>query len=67
VVPEAALEKTEHGLVPAGAGWFVVNARDARWFESDGLGAHAQFQGDTPFPELGFNIAILRPGEPSSM
>jgi hypothetical protein len=29
VVPESKLEKTEHGLVPKGEGWFVLNMRDA--------------------------------------
>jgi uncharacterized cupin superfamily protein len=67
VVPEAPLEQTEHGLVPAGEGWFVVNVRNARWFESDGLGRYTQFQGDERFPEFGFNLAILQPGEPSSL
>ena len=28
-VPEARLEKSEYGLVPAGDGWFAVNVRDA--------------------------------------
>jgi hypothetical protein len=27
VVPEAELKQTEAGLVPASAGWFVMNAR----------------------------------------
>jgi uncharacterized cupin superfamily protein len=67
VVTEAPLERTEHGLVPAGEGWFVLNVRDARWFESE-LGLYSQFEGEAArFEELGFNIAILRPGEPSSM
>jgi hypothetical protein len=38
VVPEARLEQTEAGLVPASAGWFVMNARDARWMEQPGHG-----------------------------
>jgi hypothetical protein len=29
VVPEAELEQTDAGLVPASVGWFVLNARDA--------------------------------------
>ncbi len=36
VVPEAKLDETEAGLVPASPGWFVLNARDARWFENAG-------------------------------
>ena len=34
-VPEAPLDRTENGLQAAGDGWFVVNARDAVWGESD--------------------------------
>jgi hypothetical protein len=29
VVPEAALERTEHGVVPAGEGRYVLNLLDA--------------------------------------
>ena len=36
MTPEARLEATEHGLVPDGEGWFVLNARDARWRHSEG-------------------------------
>jgi hypothetical protein len=38
MVPEAPLEQTEHGLVAAGEGWFVLNAREARWFKREGQG-----------------------------
>lgn len=31
MVPEAELDQTDSGLVPASAGWFVLNARDAHW------------------------------------
>jgi hypothetical protein len=34
---EAPLRETEHGLVPEGDGWFVLNAREARAPGSDGL------------------------------
>jgi uncharacterized cupin superfamily protein len=68
VVAEASLEKTDTGVVPTGEGWFVVNARDARWFASNGLGVYTQFEGENArFEELGFGVAILQPGEPSSM
>ena len=30
MVPEAPLEDTGAGLVPADEGWFVINARDYR-------------------------------------
>ena len=68
MVPEAPLERTDAGAFPSGEGWFVVNARDAAWFESDGLGFFAPFEGENVrFPQLGINLNILRPGEPSCM
>jgi hypothetical protein len=36
VVSEADLDETETGLVPASTGWFVLSARDARWFQRTG-------------------------------
>jgi uncharacterized cupin superfamily protein len=68
VVPEAPLESTENGLRPAGEGWFVVNVRDARWFDSHGLGAYAVFESEEArFAEVGIGIGVLRPGEPNCM
>jgi uncharacterized cupin superfamily protein len=68
VVPEAPLERTEHGLVPAGEGWFVVNVRDAQWFDTDGSGSYVSFEGeDARFAELGFGLGILNPGEPNAL
>jgi uncharacterized cupin superfamily protein len=66
-VPEAPLERTEHGLVCKDEGWFVVNAREIRWYESAGWGKHSNFGGDTHFEQLGFGIQVLGPGEPMSM
>lgn len=65
-VPEAPLEPGEGGLVPKGEGWFLVNARDARWFEGE-LGAFTPFQGEPHFPQVGVNLAVLEPGQPSCM
>ena len=45
MVPEAKLQETENGLVPEGEGWFVVNAREARWFVSDPFGEYTRFEG----------------------
>jgi uncharacterized cupin superfamily protein len=67
VVPEARLIGSEHGVVPEGAGWFVLNAREARWHEVDGLGRYCPFEGDDAFPQLGVNIHVLDPGEPMAM
>jgi hypothetical protein len=50
MVPEAPLEPTEHGLVPAGDGWFVLNARETRWWDREGRGAAGDFDGEPEFP-----------------
>jgi uncharacterized cupin superfamily protein len=67
MVPEAPLESTEHGLVPAGDGWFVLNARDARWRPSEGRGAYCIFEGEQEFPQVGVHLVALAPGEPMAM
>jgi uncharacterized cupin superfamily protein len=67
MVPEARLERTETGLVPTGEGWFVLNARDARWKHVDGRGARLDFDGEAPFPQVGINLFVLAPGEPMGM
>ena len=67
MVQEANLVRTENGLVPEGEGWYVVNAREARWYENDAFGGYVNFEGDVRFPQLGFNIAVLAPGQPACM
>jgi len=67
VVPEAEQRETEHGRVATGEGWFVVNARDARWYHVDGRSAFCDLEGDQDFRELGINVQVLRPGEPMAM
>jgi uncharacterized cupin superfamily protein len=63
VVAEAPLRETKYGLVADVDGWFVVNARAARWRESEPFGAYCDFEGKRPFRQLGFNISVLRPGQ----
>jgi uncharacterized cupin superfamily protein len=67
VIPEARLEQTEHGLVPDGDGWFVLNAKDATWRHADGRGAYSVLEGEPEFSQVGVNLVILGPGEPMSM
>jgi uncharacterized cupin superfamily protein len=69
MVPEARLEPTEAGVVPVSDGWFVLNARDARWRVSEGRGTFSRFEGegDLVFPQVGVHLVVLRPGEPMSM
>src|SRR5438067_6940449 len=67
MVPEAPLESTDTGLVQAGAGWFVVNARDARWRQADGRGAFCPFGDEAEFPQVGLNLFVLGSGESMGM
>jgi uncharacterized cupin superfamily protein len=67
VVPEASLEHSEHGLVASGEGWYVVNARDTRWYYAEGRGAFCDFEGDQNFSQLGINVQVLAPGEAMAM
>jgi uncharacterized cupin superfamily protein len=73
MVGEAPLEQTDAGLVPAGPGWFVLNARDARWIHREGRGnslpftGWSEFEAETFFPQLGVNLIVLQPREPIGM
>ena len=64
---EAPLEQTEHGLVPGGDGWFVINAREARWLERPERGLRCSFEGERAFPQLGVSLYVLEPREPIGM
>jgi uncharacterized cupin superfamily protein len=73
MVPEAELRDSGAGLVPATPGWFVLNARDARWSESPGrryslpLTGEDEYEAETFFPMLGMAIRVVNPGEPTAI
>src|SRR6266496_775110 len=67
MVPEAPLEETEAGLVPAAEGWFILNAKEAHWRHREGRGKSLPFEGPTDFPQLGIVLYVLAPGEPIGM
>jgi uncharacterized cupin superfamily protein len=71
MVPESTLKSTEHGLVPVGDGWFVLNARESRWLHAPGRTAICEFEGafegEQDFLQLGINLSVLEPGELMSM
>jgi uncharacterized cupin superfamily protein len=54
-----------------GESWFVVNARDARWFHSEELGSYCRFEGSSGsgarFEQLGINVNVLQPGQSSGL
>ena len=67
-VPEAQLTETEHGLVPEGEGWFVINTADTPATASPGAGhAHIFEAAGGDFPDFGINIHVLQPGEPNAL
>jgi uncharacterized cupin superfamily protein len=73
MVPEAPIEKTAEGLVPGSPGWFVINAREARWRRREGRGYALPLSGwsdeecEMHFTQLGVNLLLLGPGEPLAM
>ena len=67
MVPEAPLEQVDEGLAPAGPGWFVLNARDARWYDRGERGLVCLFEGEPEFEQVGINLFVLGPGNPMSM
>jgi hypothetical protein len=64
MVRAAALKDTGAGLVPASSGWFVMNARDARWFTDPAaatsllLTGSDEFEAETYFSMLGMSTWI---------
>jgi uncharacterized cupin superfamily protein len=67
MVPEAPFEETEAGRVAKGDGWFVQNAKDARWYHAEGRPALGHLEGDAPFPQFGIHLIVLWPGQPMAM
>jgi uncharacterized cupin superfamily protein len=63
-VTEARLEQG----VPVTGGWFVVNARDARWLHND-MRALCRFggEGEAHFDDLGVGLYWIQPGKPMSL
>jgi uncharacterized cupin superfamily protein len=61
---EARLQRVGEGQAPVGDGWFVLNAREARWLSGD-FGAYTRFEGEARFPSIGVNIGVLAPGQPA--
>jgi uncharacterized cupin superfamily protein len=68
VTEEAKLVAAETGgLMPGSEGWFVLNAKDARWLSGE-LGAYCNFEGkEVRFEQVGINLNVMRPGEPMTM
>jgi len=65
MVPEARLEPSAGGLAAKTDGWFVANVRDMAWMTNPVLGDVCVFSesDEVSFPELGYTIAVLAPGQ----
>lgn len=68
MIEEARLERNASGLVPKTEGWFVVNVRDAAWFDHDVFGASCELESSkAEFSGLGIRICVLEPGQPNGL
>jgi uncharacterized cupin superfamily protein len=71
MVFEAKLKDSGAGLAPETPGWFVLNARDARWFDKPKQGysvpltGYDEYEAETFSPMLGMAIRVVGPGEPT--
>jgi uncharacterized cupin superfamily protein len=62
------MERSEAGLVAATPGWFAVNVRDAAWVTGDHFADACVFEDDAqPFAQIGYTLAVLKPGQPSAL
>jgi uncharacterized cupin superfamily protein len=65
---EARMVETEYGRVADTAGWFTVNVRDAAWVTNERMGDACVFETEAvPFGQIGYTLAVLRPGQPNGM
>lgn len=61
---KARIEQTAAGLVPADAGWFILNLGDIGWETLAGGGTWCGFESpNAPSPSLGIGVHILGAGE----
>jgi uncharacterized cupin superfamily protein len=61
---EAEIEQTEHGLVPADDGWWVLNVADMAWATIPGNGTWCVFESPAARSRtLGIGVHVLPPGE----
>jgi mannose-6-phosphate isomerase-like protein (cupin superfamily) len=72
MVAEAELTDTGAGMIPSTQGWFILNAKDARWNEKPGQGhslpltGENEYEAETFFPMLGMSLRIVEDVEPTT-
>jgi hypothetical protein len=47
--------------------WFISNLRDVQWYGGGRFGVYADFEQGERFPEFGFNVGVVLPGQPVGM
>jgi len=53
-------------MIEEKTGWFVVNVRDADWYDSAAFGKVCSFENpEARFPSTGVRIFLLEPGKPN--
>ena len=63
-VEEATVVQSAEGIRPAGEGWFVVNVAELEARRNPRMGLTCLPEpDDARFPEFGFNIRVLEPGQ----
>jgi uncharacterized cupin superfamily protein len=68
MVEQARLEKLPTGLAPVTDGWFVVSVPEAAWITNEARGVACIFESDdVSFPQIGFTITVLQPGQVPGM
>jgi uncharacterized cupin superfamily protein len=68
-VDEASVEETPYGRYATSAGWFVVNLADALAVRNDEKGGavYPLEPREAPFPDVGVNVRVLPPGQPTAL
>jgi uncharacterized cupin superfamily protein len=67
-MPEARLEDTEAGKVPADDGWFILNLADMAWAGLEGGGRWAAWETrERHSTTLGWGVHVLWPGDAPGM
>ena len=64
-VAETPPVQVGEGLAAQPGGWYVVNAREARWVGQEGMWRGAWLEPETePWSSLGFTVTVFDPGNP---
>lgn len=62
---KARMKRDKSGTRATSEGWFVLNTKDAVWYENEKFGTSTPFEGEPRFSQYGINIHVLMPGQPN--